>query len=597
MKALPLAIENFTDLIRQGGYYVDKTAFIQPLMTEGKTVRLITRPHCFGKTLFMDMLKRFLQIDWQHPRSAEGHQTFFAGLKVTDDPDFCRRYMGQYPVLCFSFHGIEGADDEKAGRAFVAMLETRVAPHRFLLESPRLDDGDKAALRKLLTPGYVKNRPPEEVAEDFLRPLTVALTKHFGNQVVILIDDFDVPFVKAAELGYSESMVNLIRAFLGPVLKAPSEGQSDATASVCKVILTGGHPVKMESVFAGIADFDVNTVVSDDEALSGLMGFDEADVQALLAHCGLSERTADVRQRYGGYQLAGQAVYCPRDVMNFADKVLRSGDPAHYRPGNDWEDMSNNDVIDEFLGVLSGDEADRMQTLVAGGEADITIHEEITDGNSVQYQPRDVWKMLLFSGDLTVVKHLPPLNTYRVRIANEEIREVLVDKVKARCSRANREFVARGRDFVKAAFEGDREAMEGVLVRLLANYVSVWNAALKTPAETDGRGLLTALLTASGFAKDLRCDERAGEGSWGFVFTCGTGSKRVGVVMELKRCEKLEDLCNSAEGALKSIEAKGRTEYLDRLRCGRQYVYGIAFCRRNCAVACGERRVLPLQSK
>ena len=73
MKALPLAIENFPDLIRQGGYYVDKTAFIQPLMTEGKTVRLITRPHCFGKTLFMDMLKSFLQIDWQHPRSAEGH--------------------------------------------------------------------------------------------------------------------------------------------------------------------------------------------------------------------------------------------------------------------------------------------------------------------------------------------------------------------------------------------------------------------------------------------------------------------------------------------------------------------------------------------
>ena len=249
MKALPLAIENFPDLIRQGCWYVDKTMFIKPLMTEGKKVRLITRPRCFGKTLFLDMLKSFLQINWQHPRSAEGHRKFFAGLKVTDDPDFCRRYMGQYPVLCFSFHGIEGADDEKAGRAFAAMLETRVAPHRFLLESPRLDDGDKAALRKLLTPGYVKNRPPEEVAEDFLKTLTVALTKHFGNKVVILIDDFDVPFVKAAELGYSEAMVNLIRAFLGPVLKAPSEGQSDATASVCKVILTGCFPVKMEWQF------------------------------------------------------------------------------------------------------------------------------------------------------------------------------------------------------------------------------------------------------------------------------------------------------------------------------------------------------------
>ena len=414
---------------------------------------------------------------------------------------------------------------------------------------------------------------------------------------MILIDDFDVPFVKAAELGYSEAMVNLIRAFLGPVLKVPSEGQSDATASVCKVILTGCLPVKMESVFAGIADFDVNTVVSDDEALSGLMGFDEAEVKALLTYYGLSARMVDVRQRYDGYRLAGRAVYCPRDVLNFAYKVMRSGDPAHYLPENNWADVSSNDVIDEFLGVLSSQDADRIEMLAAGGDADITIHEAFTDGDSAQYEPRDFWTRLLFSGYLTVVKRLPHRNTYRVMIPNEEIREVFIDRVKTRCSRANREFVARGRDFVKAALEGDRDAMAGVLVPLLANYVSLSDTTLKDPAETDGWGVLTALLTASGFAKDLRCDERAGEGSWGFVFTCGTGSKRVGVVMELKRCEKLEDLCNSAEGALKSIEAKGRTEYLDRLRCGRQYVYGIAFCRRNCAVACGERRVLPLQSK
>ena len=191
------------------------------------------------------------------------------------------------------------------------------------------------------------------------------------------------------------------------------------------------------------------------------------------------------------------------------------------------------------------------------------------------------------------MKRPPQSNAYRVTIANEEIREILVDKIKARRSEANCEFVARGQDFVKAAFEGDREAMAGILVPILANYVSVWNAALKTPAKTDGWELLTALLTASGYAKDLCCDAGTGEGSWGFVFTCGTGSKRVGVVMELKRCEKLEDLCNGAAEALKSIKAKNRIEYLDRLRCGRQYVYGIAICRRNCAVAGGERRALP----
>lgn len=127
---------------------------------------------------------------------------------------------------------------------------------------------------------------------------------------------------------------------------------------------------------------------------------------------------------------------------------------------------------------------------------------------------------------------------------------------------------------------------------LLANYVSVWNAALKAPAETDGRGVLTALLTASGCAKDLHSDGGAGEGSTDFIFTCGVGFKRVGVVIEMKRCEKPEDLCDGAGAALRAIKARGRTEYLDRLRCGRQYVYGIAFCRRDCALVGGERRTL-----
>lgn len=590
-KVLPTAIENFPDLIRQGGYYVDKTAFIQPLMTEGKTVRLITRPYCFGKTLFMDMLKSFLQIDWQHPRSAEGHRKFFAGLKVTDDPDFCRRFMGQYPVLYFSFHGIEGADYEAARRAFVAMLETQVAPYRFLPASSKLDDGDKAALQKWLTPGCMKNRPPEEVAEGFLRPLTVALTKHFGNKAVILIDDFDVPLVKAAESGYGEAMVNLIRAFLGPVLKAPTDGKPGA-ASVHKVILTGCLPVKMESVFAGIADFDVNTVVSDDEALSGVMGFDEAEVKALLTYYGLSERLTDVRQRYDGYRLAGRAVYCPRDILNFEDKVMRSGDPAHYLPENNWTDASSNDVIDEFLGVLSSEDADRIETLVAGVVTDITITEAFTDGDTAPHESRDFWTQLLHVGYLTVVKPLPLLNTYRVTIANEEIREVFICRVNDRYSKANREFVALGQDFVKAATEGDRDAMAGVLGPLLANYVSVPDTVLKTPAANDGRGLLTALLTASGFAKDLHSDGGAGEDSTDFIFTCGVGSKRVGVVIEMKRCEKQEDLCDGAGAALRAIKARGRTEYLDRLRCGRQHVYGIAFCRRDCALVGGERRTL-----
>ena len=253
--------------------------------------------------------------------------------------------------------------------------------------------------------------------------------------------------------------------------------------------------------------------------------------------------------------------------------------------------------MDEFLGVLSSEDADRIETLAAGGDADITIHEAIIDGDTASHEPKDYWTWLLHDGYLTVVKRLPHPNTYRVTIADGEIREVFIYRVKARYSRVNREFVAHGRDFVKAATEGDRDAMAGVLVPLLANYVSVPDMVLKTPAANDGPGVLTALLTASGFAKDLHTDAEAGEGSQGFIFTYGAGSKRVGIVIEMMHSEKLDNLKGGADAALRAIKAWGRTEYLDRLRCGRQYVYGIAFCRRDCALVGGERRTLTQPQK
>lgn len=589
-KELPIAIENFPDLIRNGCYYVDKTVFIKPVMTTGKKVRLITRPRRFGKTLFMDMLKSFLQLDWKQPRSMEGHQKLFAGLAVMEEPDFCRDYMGQFPVVSLTFKDVEGADYGQAYAAFAALLESKVAPYRFLLESPRLDDFDKAALGYYLTPGYLKDRAHEDDAKSFLKTLTIALSKHFESQVVLLIDEYDVPLAKAAQFGYYKEMLNLIRAFLGQILKEPQRDEFDATAYVRKAVLTGCLRVSKESVFTGINSFDVNTVCSADQALSEVIGFNAEEVKTLLDYYGLTERFHDVKHWYDGYRFAGHDIYCPWDVISFADKAVGSGEPMHYRPENYWEGTSGNEVIDEFLGVLPSEDADLMQTLVDGGEVDLTINDKLTYSDFAQHESRDFWTLLLYSGYLTVVKRLAPLNTYRAKIPNEEIRDSFVNKVKSRYSKANREFVAYGRDFAKAALEGNCDAMADVLVPLLENYVSVRDTATKAPAENYYHGFLVGLLSCAGsYAKDLRSNAEAGDGYSDIVFTCGAGTKRVGVVIEIKRSATPEDMYDSADAALKQIEDKHYTVCLDRLRCGRQCVYGIAFCRKDCAVVGGER--------
>lgn len=584
-KVLPIGMENFRDLIRSNCYYVDKTDFIKTVMESGSKVHLITRPRRFGKTIFTDTLKSFLQIDLQKPGNTERNQALFAGLSVMKDRTFCDAFLGQYPVISMTLKDIEGEDFSAAYRMFAENLDDTIAPYSFLLTSPRLDERDKETLRNYLTMGYLKDPNHLDDAKNFLKNLTAWLSKHFERQTVVLIDEYDVPLAKAAHFGYYDKMLELIRAFLGQVLKEKPRAESDAPAYLKKAVLTGCLRVSKESIFTGINNPAINTVCSEDRTLNKVIGFTMDEVRKLLNYFGLTQRFEDVRQWYDGYRFAGEEMYCPWDVINFCDQAIRSGKPDTYLPYNYWDGTGGTDVIEEFLGFLSPEDADRMQVLVDGGSIALTINEKLTYSDFATHQSDDFWTLLLFTGYLTVESRLPTANSYRVRIPNKEIRDCFVKNVKARFSDSNREFVTYGRDLAVAALEGDADKMTEVIVPLLKNYISVRDTASKAPAENYYHGFLTALLSCAGsYAGDLRSNIEAGDGFADIAFTYGVGSRKVGVIIEIKRCEKPEDMYDMADNALRQIEEKRYTEYLDKLRCNKKHVFGIAFCRKDCAV-------------
>lgn len=584
-KRLAVGDENFPDMIRRNCYYVDKTEFIKTVMESDSHVLLITRPRRFGKTLFMDTLKNFLQMDFENPGAADKQAQLFAELNIMAHADFCREFMGQHPVISLSLKGVEGSSYEKAYRQFAGKLSSLAAQYDFLLESPRLSLQEKAKFKQYLDVDSLRDLAHEDDCKDFLKNLAVWLNKHFDRQVVLLIDEYDVPLAKAARGGYYKEMLELIRSTFGNVLKEDPQAAVNATACLRKAVLTGCLRVSKESIFTGVNNFDVNTVCSQDRLLSDMIGFTPTEVAALLASCGLSSRMADVKHWYDGYRFYRSEIYCPWDVVNFASKTLASGNIEGYLPENYWAKTSGNAVIDEFLGFLSNDEADRMQALVDGESIDLTINDKLTYGDFTQHKPQDFWTLLLYSGYLTAVEKLS-LNRYRVRIPNEEIRDTFITNVKLRFSEENAGFVSAGRDFAKAALEGDADRMAEILVPLLENYVSIRDAATKAPAENYYHGFLTALLSCAGaFAKDLRSNAEAGDGFADLVFTSGAGSRRSGVVIEIKRCDKPEAMYDCADAALQQIKDKRYATYLDRLRCGRQHIYGIAFCRKDCAIS------------
>ena len=586
-KNLAVGVANFPDMIRENCYYVDKTDFIRTVMESGSRVLLITRPRRFGKTLFMDTLKSFLQVDFSHPGERSGNEALFAGLAIMRRQEFCQQFMGQHPVIALSLKGVEGGDFETAYRQLAGKVSSTAAQYEFLMDSPRLEPRDKAKLQQYLDADNLKSLAREDDCKDFLSSLAAWLFKHFKRQVVLLIDEYDVPLAKAAEAGYYTRMLELIRAFLGGALKEDPKAAAGAVSCLRKAVLTGCLRVSKESIFTGLNNLDVNTVCSQDSTLSNMIGFTTSEVEGLLAYYGLSGRLNDVRRWYDGYRFHRSEIYCPWDVINFAAKAMASGDVEGYLPENYWDNTGGNAVIEKFLGFLSSEDAERMQALVDGRSVDLVINERLTYGDLARNRPQDFWTLLLYAGYLTAEKKLG-MNQYRVRVPNEEIRDSFIANVKLRFSEENDGFVTCGRDFAKAALAGDADKMAEILAPLLESYVSVRDVATRAPAENYYHGFLAALLSCAGsFAKDLRSNVEAGDGFADLAFTCGTGSGRAGVVIEIKRCSKPEDMYDFAEAGLKQIASKRYTAYLDRLRCEKKCVYGIAFCRKDCAISGG----------
>lgn len=197
-KKLPIGVESFEKIRIEGFYYVDKTAMIRDLLLKWGEVNLFTRPRRFGKSLNMSMLKCFLEIGCD--------RTLFDGLEISKETSLCEKYMGKFPVVSISLKGVEADDYEAARNLAVKVINEEARRLQYLLESDRLSQDDKELFSLLL-----KKDMDDETLCCSLREFSELLRKHYGQKVIILIDEYDVPLAKANEKGYYDSMVAMIR--------------------------------------------------------------------------------------------------------------------------------------------------------------------------------------------------------------------------------------------------------------------------------------------------------------------------------------------------------------------------------------------------
>lgn len=585
-KKLTIGAGSFLNMIQENWYYVDKTAYIKPQMESGSCVHLITRPRRFGKTLFMDTLRTFLEVDARNPGDVSRQASIFADLKIRKEEAFCRRFMGQHPVLYLTLKQVKGLTFDAAMASLADTLQPIAADWVWIADSPRLQEDDRRFLKKCSLRDNLLNPANRADLLVFLEKMAMILGRYFERQVILLIDAYDVPLQKASKGDYYPEMLTFMQGFLSCLKPGSTLKLADGRHAVRKAVLAG---ISKTSIFTDVNNLDVSSVFSQGGPLSSAFGFTPGEVTELLNDYDLEANSAVVKDWYGGYRIGNAEVYCPRDVIRFCNAFQsRSENPEAFIPSNYWADTSSNEVIDEFLGLFSPEDADRLQTLCgdadhAPGEVVINVNRQLACDAFKHPNSADFWTLLLFTGYLTVVAQLD-VSTFRVRIPNCEVLETFKQRIKAKFSPNNRAFVLSGKDVVTALFEGDAAAVKEKLLRLLKEYVFVRDSATRSPAENYYQGFMTDLLISlkNHDIAHFASYAEAGDGYADILFT--SADENIGVVMELKSCQPREKI-RSAQNALARIREKHSVEGLSDFRCSHYWGVGIAFSGRTCAVA------------
>ena len=549
---LPVGIEDFEEIRKEGFYYIDKTGLIRDLLNNWGKVNLFTRPRRFGKTLNMSMLKYFFEIG--------ADKSLFDGLAISQETALCEEYFGKFPVIFISLKGVDGLSFANARDMLWEIIRKELRRLQCLLQDDRLLQLDKESFVSLLTA-----EADDAVIQKSLSLLTELLYKYRGQKTILLIDEYDVPLDKAFQHGYYEEMVLLIRGLFGQALKTNEFLQF--------AVLTGCLRVSKESIFTGLNNFDVNSIV--DVEHDEHFGFTEAEVQKLLEDYDMGEKTDVVKEWYDGYRFGDADIYCPWDVIRYTKKLL--ADPLA-EPEAFWINTSGNDLVKRFIDKADKTTQNEIERLIAGEAIEKKVRLDLTY-HELDSSIDNLWSVLFTTGYLTQAGRAVN-GVYQLVIPNREVREVFVLQIQEWFREKTMEDSTRINCFCAAFPAGDVSTIQDMLHDYLWESISVRDTAVRADRkENFYHGLVLGLLRSQG-SWLIQSNAETGEG---YSDISVSTPKRTGIVIELKYANdgNLESACAEA---LKQIEEKKYAAGLQRQGMKTVIKYGIAFWKKECMV-------------
>ncbi len=606
---LPYGKDDFP-LLREGNcYFVDKTPYLKTVFTDQSAVLLFTRPRRFGKTLLISMFDSFLKINPEKPFDNSKQLELFKGTKILEDKEFCDKFMGQCPVIAITLKKVEGTNFKEFYESFASAVYDVALRYSYLKNSNKLDKSDKDELENLTTKSYLLKIENQQTVKDALKTLSRLLYKEYGRRAILLIDEYDVPLATASyrdrvnKVLYKnrpdfvadchDKMVALMKGFFD--LLKTSLGDEGA---IGKAVITGCLKVAKNSLFTGVNNFNVCSVVDREQKYTGIIGFTKDETYKFLKDYEFEDFSEKVKEHYDGYKFFDKEMFCPWDVVNFIKKnfeLKQQGKFTKIKADNYWSGTTSDKSLSGYIGYLTDNDNQKMQDLVDGKSISFKLNESMNYDTLSEHNSDDFWSLLLHTGYLTLdwektedeelsKDHSTNKNVV-ARIPNLEILDCFDTNIKARFSS---EFIKHNlhNKLVNALSSGNQKEIYDIFFDMLQKYVSIRDTATKAPLENYYHGFINGIFAScESIISEYHSNYESGNGYPDITFKAERNTKAV--IIEIKAAPTGSDIVTLSETALSQIEEKNYAEpFMTNRMIQSIYAYGIAFAGKNCFITC-----------
>ena len=272
--------------------------------------------------------------------------------------------------------------------------------HKYILEGENIPEGEKKIFNRILN--------AEATDLDLINSLKILskmLYIYYNRPAILLIDEYDVPLQTAYVEGYYDEAVKFLKSFYNTTFKDNQYLE--------KTVLTGVSRIAKESLFSGMNNFDVFTIMNNEFADD--FGITTEEMKKIISDFNVEENEEEIKKWYDGYKIGNvEGIYNPWSILNYlTDKQLKPY----------WVNTSSNDLI-KMTFRKSNSIKEKMIRLLNDEPVEVTIDlETIIVG--IEEKEENIWGLMLQTGYLKVEEVVSlEERIYKVKLPNNEIKDL-----------------------------------------------------------------------------------------------------------------------------------------------------------------------------